>query len=380
MRILMTIHHPLDPNSGAPGVTLAIARALEQSGCTVDLYSFDEAFGNRRASLAQSIGFPARVAMHLARAGGAYDIVDASSGDAWLWAAAGRPGAATSGALVTRSHGLEHTADRVRRQEARSQGAPLRRRYYVYHGGFRLWEVKRSLQLADHVILLNETDLRIARAELGVAASRSTIVPHGASTAFFDRPIDDHAGAPIRLAFVGSWIERKGIATLVNVMEALIDAGTAAQLLLLGTKPEARVREAFPERVRDAIHIVPVFANATLPEYLAGADILLSMSRTEGFQLTLIEGMAAGLAPLSTLAGAAPQIIDHDRNGMLLPYGDVTAFTAAVTALAADRARLTAMRHAARAAAARYRWPEIAARTLDVYRSAIASRRRNGPS
>jgi glycosyltransferase involved in cell wall biosynthesis len=273
---------------------------------------------------------------------------------------------------------LEHTADRIRRQEARLHGTPLRRRYYVYHGGLRLWEVARSLQLADHAILLNQTDLRIAREELGVAPARSTIVPHGTNSAFFERPIDEHGDGAIRLAFVGSWIERKGIATLVGVMAALADAGLPAQLLLLGTKPEAHVREAFPERVRGAVRIVPSFANATLPEHLAGADILLSMSRTEGFQLTLIEGMAAGLAPLSTSAGAAAEIIEHGRDGMLLPYGDVAAFTGAVIALATDRARLTAMRHAARATAARYRWPDIAARTIDVYQSAIASRRAAG--
>ena len=42
MKILLTIHHHLDPNSGAPGVTWKLGQEYQKLGHEVEYYSFDK--------------------------------------------------------------------------------------------------------------------------------------------------------------------------------------------------------------------------------------------------------------------------------------------------------------------------------------------------
>ena len=86
MRILLSIHHRLVPGAGAPGATLALADALRRLGHEADTLSFDSVArvpGDR----ARELLFPELAALRLRKLAGRYDVVDASTGDAWLWAA-----------------------------------------------------------------------------------------------------------------------------------------------------------------------------------------------------------------------------------------------------------------------------------------------------
>jgi hypothetical protein len=82
VRIVLTIHHALDPNSGSPGTTIALAKAYERAGHSTKILSFDDL----PASLgpqAKMVAFPALVARRLAGSLGRWcDAVDAASGGA----------------------------------------------------------------------------------------------------------------------------------------------------------------------------------------------------------------------------------------------------------------------------------------------------------
>src|SRR5881397_3172961 len=108
MRVLLCLHQRLDPDLGAPGATLALGAALQRRGCRVEYFSYDEAYGQLREERARhQLRFPWRAATFLLRRARRFDVVDASTGDAWVWASLGRLRSART-ALVTRSHGLEH--------------------------------------------------------------------------------------------------------------------------------------------------------------------------------------------------------------------------------------------------------------------------------
>jgi glycosyltransferase involved in cell wall biosynthesis len=379
MRVLLTLHHHLDPDLGAPGATLAMGRALEGAGCQVDYLSFEKVYGGRTDSawnVRHSLRFPWRAADFLARHGAEFDVVDASTGDAWVWASRGRPGAQPSPALVTRSHGLEHIADRQARAEAKAAGTRLSWKYPVYHGGFRLWEVARSMRLAHRVILLNEFDREFARDVLKVAEERLAIVPMGVADYFFGPDLlagPPASGAPLRLAFLGSWIPRKGNRTVIEMARLVREAGLAFELTLMGTGSAERkaILAEFDPAVREAVRVIPRFAHTGLPDLLRGVDVLLFPSLAEGFSRALIEAMACGLAPVATPVGGAPAVIRSGDNGILVPAGDAAALARAVTDLARAPERLLAMRRRAQEDAAQYRWDSIARQTVAVYEDAL---------
>ena len=55
---------------------------------------------------------------------------------------------------------------------------------------------------------------------------------------------------------------------------------------------------------------------------LAGADIFLLTSISEGIPLTLIEAMLAGLPIVATRVGGVPEVVQQDVTGLLAPAGD----------------------------------------------------------
>ncbi len=78
---------------------------------------------------------------------------------------------------------------------------------------------------------------------------------------------------------------------------------------------------------------------------ISEADILVLPSFIENLPVSVIEGMAAGLAVVATPVGAVEDIVTDGESGLLVPPGDVDALTAALTRLVGDpalRARLGA--------------------------------------
>ncbi|MFN7917473.1 MAG: glycosyltransferase [Vicinamibacterales bacterium] len=70
--------------------------------------------------------------------------------------------------------------------------------------------------------------------------------------------------------------------------------------------------------------------------WLAGCDVYVNTSVSEGVSLTILEGMAACLPVLATAVGGTPEVVD-DSCGLLVPARDAAACAAALRRLAADR-------------------------------------------
>jgi glycosyltransferase involved in cell wall biosynthesis len=377
LRVHFVVHHHRDRAAGASGATLSLGAALEGRGSTVSYYFHDDAYGSAiSGELSRMVRFPWYVARHLARSSSAYDVIDATTGDAWLWALLGRRGGSHA-ALVTRSHGLEHVTTEDLQRRARAREFTLSRRYPVYHGGYRLWEVRQSLRHSDAQILLNEQDREYAVQRLGVATETTTVLPNGVPDLFLDLPPVRPASttSPIALAFIGSWISRKGVRAIVEMTTVLLARGVPFTLRFLGTGMEtSALRAKFSPALADSITGTSRYDPAELPGLLDGAEVLLHPSWTEGFSLALVEGMACGLAPVSTRSGGATTVVRDGETGVLLANESGAALADAVVRLADDRAHLARMRVAAQSSMQALRWDTIAARTLEVYRATIARR------
>lgn len=320
--------------------------------------------------------FPWRVAQHLARASSLFDVVDATTGDAWVWASRGRPGNDRA-ALVTRAHGLEHVMSEDLRRRARAGQMTLSRKYPLYHGGYRLWEVRRSLLASDAQIFLNEPDREYAVQRLGVKVSASVVLPNGVAEPLLHLPLVQRPGGygPIALAFVGSWIPRKGIDAVIEMASLLHSRDVPFTLRLLGTGAEtAAVLGAFAPEVRGRLSVTPRFAPDALPLMLDGAEVLVHPSWTEGFSLALVEGMACGLAPVATRSGGSATVVRNGETGLSLAGESGAELAEAVALLAGDRELLARLRAAAQRQVQALRWDVVAARTMSVYRDAVARR------
>jgi glycosyltransferase involved in cell wall biosynthesis len=68
------------------------------------------------------------------------------------------------------------------------------------------------------------------------------------------------------------------------------------------------------------------------------ADIFCLPSFTEGQALVLIEAMGRGVAVVATAVGGTPEIVVHERTGLLIPRDDPQALESALRRYVVDPA------------------------------------------
>ncbi len=66
---------------------------------------------------------------------------------------------------------------------------------------------------------------------------------------------------------------------------------------------------------------------------MGALDLLVMNSRSEAFPLVALEGMAAGVPVLATAVGGLPELITHEKNGWLVPFGDEEKLVDGITTI-----------------------------------------------
>lgn len=375
MRALLSIHHELDRDSGAPGVTVRLGEALRSLGHEVDFLSFDDMPGTEKA---KRYRFPYFVAREIRRRP-AYEVLDLSSGDGWFHARTrGLMAAGGKSLLVARSHGLEHVQHEAYLAEAGAGGRKLSWKYPLYNGGFRLWECGQSFAHADLSLFLNKADLNYATTKLHVRPERARLVRNGVSAEFLEQarllgqqPSD--APSALNIAFVGTFIERKGVDLLCSAATAIMRRNGSVRLGCFGTGAAAdTVLSAFPPELRGRVTVVPRYRNAELPELLRPFHILAAPSRSEGFGLAFMEAMACGLVPVvSDIPGPTEFVVDGS-NGLIAPVGDASALQSRIERLIGQPSLWAQLRSRAISTAIGHSWTAVAEETVAQYKRAAA--------
>jgi len=133
---------------------------------------------------------------------------------------------------------------------------------------------------------------------------------------------------PNLIVFVGRLVEKKGMRHLLDALEIVREHHPAAHVICIGTGPlEAELHQ----RVA-ASNLSCVFLGAQPPEVvkrtLAAARIFCAPSVTaasgdsEGLGMVFAEAQAMGTPVVSFNHGGIPEVVLHDRTGLLAPEGD----------------------------------------------------------
>ncbi len=167
--------------------------------------------------------------------------------------------------------------------------------------------------------------------------ARMEVVSLGLEPAYLDQPFAPE-GRENRVAFLGSWIARKGTAPLVVAAVPLLHARPDLRLDLLGVgEPAQTVLAAFPAELHGRIHVEPRLPVPEIIERLSRAKVFFLPTEYEGFGLALAEAMACGCAAVTTPTGFGAELRDGDE-AVLCPFGAAEAMQAAVGRLLDDEA------------------------------------------
>ncbi|MCI0463332.1 MAG: glycosyltransferase [Gemmataceae bacterium] len=128
----------------------------------------------------------------------------------------------------------------------------------------------------------------------------------------------------------------KDHATAVRALERVLRHRPDAWLVLVGEGPEeAKVRQLARDRgVEQRVRFLGL--RTDVARLLAGADLFLLSSVSEGIPVTLIEAMAARLPVVSTRVGGVAEVVEDGQTGLLAPPGDDAGLAEKILHLAAD--------------------------------------------
>jgi glycosyltransferase involved in cell wall biosynthesis len=373
MKILLTIHHDLDPHSGAPGTVLKLGQCYESLGHEVHYFAFDHI--PRWLKRAKALIFPECLAVYLLKHANDFDVIDASTGDAWIWGSfVHHRGKEARPILVTHSHGLEHAVHFEKLEQAKQGALSLSWKYPFYWGGFRLWEVEKSLCCADLVFLLNHQDLDYVVDHLGGNPDRISIVSNGIPETFLNQPIEpifsnsQSNRSVIRIAQIGSYLPRKGIQYSIPALNKILSEYSNVKVSLLGTGcPQEQVLADFSTDLHTRVNVIPQFHHSELPSLLRNHHIKLFTPLSEGFGNVLIESMACGLAPITTSAPGPLEIVQDGYDAIVIPLRDRQAIEEALRKLIDQPLYLECLRQKAYKTAQQYNWLEVAKHRLSLY-------------
>jgi len=104
---------------------------------------------------------------------------------------------------------------------------------------------------------------------------------------------------------------------------------------------------------------------------LASASVAALSSEEEGLGTVLLDAMAFGTPIAATRAGGIPEIVQHEKSGLLAPIHDPDALGAAIARLATDRALAARIIDGARRRVEEFSITRTMERTVEVYREVL---------
>jgi glycosyltransferase involved in cell wall biosynthesis len=334
------------------------------------------------------------------QAGGAENVVISLAGDGWLARELSGTGVPVELFRVDRpdrlvspafARWLTETLRRYRVAVAHSHeftmavyGAWAARRAGVAHvvtmHGSRFYagrllrrvSMRLAAELSGSVVAVSQHLARQLSRDLWMPASRVVTIPNGVRLApVAQSSLRDELklGNADHLAVaVGNLYPVKGHGYLLEALALLAARFPRLHVAVAGRGELERplLARARALHLDDRFHILGF--RSDVGNLLAGADIFVLPSLSEGLPLALLEAMLSGRPIVATAVGEVPAVLSGGRAGVLVPPGDAGALAGALAGVLSDPAearRLSAA--AARRAAEEYTFGKMMERYVALY-------------
>ncbi len=166
----------------------------------------------------------------------------------------------------------------------------------------------------------------------GIAADRIEVIHNGIDPSQF-QPSDAATRAAVRAELgvnadqpvimqVARFHPVKDHATAIRALAEVVKARPDALLVLVGDGEERPAIERLAGDLGMTGHLRLLGVRDDVSRLIAGADVFLLSSLSEGISVTLLEAMGAGLPIVATDVGGNGEVVSDGETGLLSPRGD----------------------------------------------------------
>lgn len=177
------------------------------------------------------------------------------------------------------------------------------------------------------------------------------VIPYGAPPPVQKiTPSNKKNGLPLRVLFVGSLTQGKGLSYMFHAIDMLKDK---VSLTVVG-------RRNYPCKPLDSrleeCRYIPSLPHNKVLEKMKSHDVLVFPSLWDGFGLVILEAMSQGIPVIASTNTGGPDVIQDGVDGCIVPVRSAEAIAEKLDMLACNEDILNSMKSAALRTAARYSW------------------------
>ncbi len=210
----------------------------------------------------------------------------------------------------------------------------------------------RLLAAADLIVVPTELEAR-AISDWGIDRSRILHMPmaieHAEVTGGNGARFRARFAVPPQSALVGqlgALDPNKGSTDLVRAVgrinEGRPDRALVHLVLAGAPTPDFDAFAALlPTSAARWLRIVGPLPAEDVPDFYAALDVFSMPSRTDSFGIVFLEAWANAKPVVAAAAGGVVEVVQHDRNGLLVPFGDPARLAEALGQVLSDRALAT---------------------------------------
>jgi len=231
----------------------------------------------------------------------------------------------------------------------------------------------RKIQKADICTGLTKLDFEDYQ-RLGVDKNKIKVIPNGVETKEFDKITNKevlefkkkYKLSNKTLLYVGRIHQSKGIGYILKAIKDI-----DCQFLIVGK--DAGHKNQLGKEVKELGIIKKViFTGMVSDKELAiaykSADIFVLFSEWEGFGVTLIEAMAAGLPLVTSNRGAIPYVVENEKQGFIVEYKNVNRLAEKLKMLLKDDKLRKDLGKNGKIKAKQYEWEQVTKSYLEIYK------------
>jgi glycosyltransferase involved in cell wall biosynthesis len=382
LSILCIVNLPWDPRLGATRVWFELSEQWKKAGHKIDKFCLSDAFPKSTSSPAlyvwRQVIFPYHAARYVRRRAREFDVIDCLIGTVPF----SKKSLGFGGVLVGRSIGLYLTyTDFIRssRQRWRDQprGKFLGRLFYPFTSWMLRRSADRALAHCDYFNVPNEEEKQAL--ERRCPGAKIIVQPYGLNESERVNFVKAAQPAGARLArkeicFLGMWSVRKGSRDWPDIARAVWGSIPDALFAFLGTiMNEETVLRDLGLSPSESTRCIASYDPNDLPQLIGSCTVGLFPSYIEGFGLSVIEQLAAGIPTIAyDVPGPRHIFAGPASSQFLVPAGDAKAMAErAIEILRMNENDYAALSAKCRQIADQFRWEQIAANTAREYCKAL---------
>ncbi|HYV18044.1 MAG TPA: glycosyltransferase [Verrucomicrobiae bacterium] len=239
-----------------------------------------------------------------------------------------------------------------------------------------------TARLSDRVLTCSEAVRRFAIERHGLSAGRVVTlanaidveaIPSGTEARARARALLGAAPEDRLVGTLGRLHEpKKGLKPFLSAAARVAAADQRVRFVLIGDGPARQDLERFTASLGLGDRVRFAGERTDVELLLPGFDLLVQPSLWEGFGLSALEGMAAGLPVVASRVGGVPEVIRDGVDGILVPPGDPVRLAEAMTAILRDPDRAARLGASGRARARReFHVDRLVRETASLYRDLL---------